>query len=164
VKVWYNREDKKNMPNYNFKKDLSVAKETEKEVAKLLQERYGLNILSFEETNRYDILTEKNEKQLTFEIKEDFLCEKTGNVGLEFECRGKPSGIQTSQADYHIYKLHTADCGIQYVLHKTSVLKDMIETHMYFRIVNGGDKGSNSMNYLFKYNVFVSTGKIIFAS
>src|SRR3989304_8306710 len=102
------------MPNYNFKKDLSVAKETEKEVAKLLEERYGLNIVSFEETNRYDILTEKYEKPYTFEVKEDFLCEKTGNVGLEFECRGKPSGIQTSQADYHIYKLHTADCGIQY--------------------------------------------------
>lgn len=148
------------MPFYNFKQDLEVAKTTESEVALLLTDVLDAKILSFEKTNKYDILALIGDKEITFEVKEDFLCEYTGNVGLEFECRGKPSGIQTSEADYYIYKLHTTN-GIQYVMHSTSVLKQMIIYKTYFKIVNGGDKNSNSMNYLFKYAVFVSTGKFL---
>jgi len=149
------------MPHYNFKEDLPIAIETEKQVAQILVELYKAKIIEFEHTNKYDILAEINGKNCTFEVKEDFICETTGNVGLEYECRGKASGIQTSIADYYIYKLHTKYFGIQYVLHKTSALKKMIDENRYFRIVNGGDAGSNSMNYLFKYDVFVKSGRIL---
>jgi hypothetical protein len=149
------------MPNYDFKKDLPIARNTEKEIATLLEKQYGAKILSFEDTNKYDILVLIKGKKIKIEIKEDFTGETTGNVGLEFSCRGKPSGIEVSEADYYIYKLHTMDYGIQYVLHSTAALKKMIANGEYFRIVNGGDKGSNSMNYLFKYNMFVRTGKIL---
>ena len=37
----------------------------------------------------------------------------------------------------------------------------MIKEKKYFRIVNGGDEGSNSMNYLFKYSVFKKNSKIL---
>ena len=147
------------MPNYNFRKDLPIAKETEKEVAGLIEKVYGAEIIGFENTNKYDFSARINGKEYTFEVKEDFTCEKTGNIGLEFGCRGKPSGIETSQADFYIYKIHTKDFGIQYVIHKVDTLKTLIENKAYFRIVNGGDIGSNSMNYLFKYDVFVNSGK-----
>ena len=147
------------MPNYDFKKDLPVAKQTEKEVAEILKKNYKAVILGFNDDNKYDILTEIEDEEKTFEVKEDFLCEFTGNVGLEFECRGKISGIQTSKADYYLYKLHTKN-GIQYVVQDTSALKEKIKNKEYFRIVNGGDKGSNSMNYLFKYDVFVRDAEI----
>jgi hypothetical protein len=150
------------MPFYNYKKDLPVAQETQKEVAALLQKRYNAEILEYDNnTNEYDILALIKGKRHTFEVKEDFTGEKTGNVGLEFECRGKPSGIQVSKADFHIYKLHTMENGIQFVLHTTKGLRRMVSNCEYFRIVNGGDEGSNSMNYLFKYNIFIRTGKII---
>jgi hypothetical protein len=97
---------------------------------------------------------------VTIEVKEDFTCEKTGNVGMEYSCRGKPSGISVSKAEYYIYKLHTKD-GIVYVMHKTGILKNMIEEKKYFTTVNGGDKGSDSLNYLFKYNQFIKTGQIL---
>lgn len=148
------------MPYYNFTKDLPVAKATEVETAGILTKVYKAEILDYEDTNAYDILARINDALVTFEVKEDFLCEFTGNVGLEFECRGKPSGIQTSQADYYIYKLHT-NHGIEFVMFKTSTLKTMIDERRYFRVVNGGDKGSNSMNYLFKYDIFVRAGRII---
>jgi len=149
------------MPNYDFKKDLPIAVETEKEVAKILEEKYNANILEFSHTNKYDILAEIKNKKYTFEVKEDFTCEKTGNVGLEFRCRGKPSGIQTSQADFYIYKIHAQDGSIGFYLSKTSTLKKMIDDKKYFRIVNGGDVGSNSMNYLFKYETFINNAKLI---
>jgi len=149
------------MVNYNFKKDILVAHRTEKEIALYLENRYGAKIISFENTNKYDIKAEIRNRTITFEVKEDFICKTTGNVGVEFKCRGKDSGISVSLADYYIYKLHTSSYGIQYVLHKTDVLKDMINNRLYSRIVNGGDKGSNSMNYLFKYDAFVKTGNIL---
>lgn len=149
------------MPNYNFRKDLPIAKETEKEIALMLEKEYNAEILEFENTNKYDIKACIKGEEVTFEVKEDFTCERTGNIGLEFGCRGKPSGIETSQADFYIYKIHTKDYGIKYVIHKVSEIKRMIADKEYFRIVNGGDIGSNSMNYLFKYDTFIKTGTIL---
>lgn len=148
------------MPYYDFKKDFPIARKTEKEVAHILEKLYGAKILEFGRTNKYDILAYINGRDVSIEVKEDFLCEYTGNVGLEYECRGKPSGIQTSESEYYIYKVHTKG-GIKFILHKTSILKDMIRNKDYFRVVNGGDEGSNSMNYLFKYDVFEKTGTVL---
>jgi hypothetical protein len=150
------------MPNYNFVEDLPAAKATEKEVASGLAKVYGVTILDNEnKDNKYDILALYKGSHIKFEVKEDFICERTGNVGLEFSCRGKPSGIQVSEADYYIYKLHTAS-GIQFWIHKTDALKKMIADNLFFRIVNGGDPGSDSMNYLFKYCIFIRTGKRLY--
>jgi len=149
------------MPNYNYKQDKPIADETEKQVAEILRTTYNAVILDYCHTNAYDIRARVNNKEFTFEVKEDFTCERTGNVGIEFECRGKPSGINVSKADYYIYKIHTGS-GIKIYLFKTSQLKNMIENELYFRIVNGGDVGSGSMNYLFKYDTFSRYGKCIF--
>jgi hypothetical protein len=148
------------MANYDFKKDLPVAKETEKEVAQILINAYSANILKFEHTSEYDILARIKDTDYKFEVKEDFMSWKTGNVALEFECRGKPSGIQTSEADFYVYKIHGTN-GIHFYLFRTSALKKMVSEKEYFRVVSGGDKGSNSMNYLFKYETFVKYGKFI---
>jgi hypothetical protein len=149
------------MPHYDFKKDFPIAKETEREVAGYLNALYNAEILEFGNTNKYDIRARIKGKEYTFEVKEDFIGERTGNVGLEYSCRGKPSGIETSQADYYIYKLHTQLNGIQIFMCRTTALKRSILEHKYIRTVNGGDPGSNSLNYLFKYNTFVKVGRIL---
>ena len=148
------------MANYNFRKDLALSEISQAEVAELLEQKYKAEILEYNRTYRYDILTKINEKEYKFEVKEDFICEKSNNVGLEYECRGKLSGINTTEADFYVYKLHT-NHGIEFIMHNTNALKKMIEEKKYFRIVNGGDKGSNSMNYLFKYKEFVKTGLVL---
>lgn len=149
------------MANYNYNTDKPIADNTEKEVADILRVIYNAVILEYGHTNAYDIKTKVNGKIFTFEVKEDFTCERTGNVGLEFECRGKPSGIGVSKADFYIYKIHSKH-GIKFYLYKTSQLKNMIANKYYFRIVNGGDVGSNSMNYLFEYDTFTRYGKCIY--
>lgn len=45
------------------------------------------------------------EALLKAEIKRDYRAGETGNVYIEFESRGKPSGISTTKADYHIFLL-----------------------------------------------------------
>lgn len=142
------------MPHYDFKKDLPVAQKTEKEISNMLFEKYGWKTLHMSGSKGYDLYLQKGNSRRLVEVKEDFSCEKTGNVGLEFECRGKPSGIRTTKASHYIYKVHTKDNGIVYLLLRKEILLKMIKNKKFHRVVSGGDKGSNSMNFLFTYDVF----------
>lgn len=72
--------------NYNsdFKFDLQVGQIAEREIA--------------------DIFSSKK-----IEVKTDFMAQETGNVAIEFQSRGKPSGIAVTQADYYAYCLPRAN-------------------------------------------------------
>ena len=49
-------------------------------------------------------------KKTYFEVKSEKLAAITGNLCIEYEYKGKPSGIDATKADYHIhYVLHTDD-------------------------------------------------------
>lgn len=54
----------------------------------------------------FDLLFKKDNKEVKIEVKQDFSCFLTGNVGVEYHCRGKQSGIMASKADLYVYKLH----------------------------------------------------------
>ncbi len=43
------------------------------------------------------------------EVKTDFMAHETGNIALEYESRGKPSGIAITEADYYAYCLPFAN-------------------------------------------------------
>jgi len=149
------------MPSYyDFDKDLPIAQSAEKEVAALLRSAYNANILEFRHDNKYDIKAKIGNKTFTFEVKQDFTCAHTGNVGVEFECRGRKSGISVSKSDYYVYIIHRPDGKKVFIL-PTKNIKNMIARKEYSRIVSGGDRGSNSMNYLFTYETFISHGKQI---
>ncbi len=145
-----------------FEKDFLVARRTEKEISDMLFRHYGVKTLHVCRNKDYDLrVKNKNGEIYNVEIKEDFTCKKTFNVGLEFECRGKPSGIQTTKATYYIYKIHL-DSGIVYRLIHVDNLRFMIQNKLYKRIVNGGDAGSDSMNYLFPVSEFLRISTPIF--
>lgn len=151
------------MPNYDFRKDHKVALKTEEEVAQLLMKNNGHKIqkIQMNNDNRYDLLVlKKDGGVITIEIKEDFTCERTGNVGLEFECRGRASGIAVSKADLYLYKIHQPNGDVGYYIIETSELKRLIREKKYFKIVTGGDEGSNSKNYLFKLSVFQENSEL----
>lgn len=137
-----------------FKKDLAKANITEKEVAKLVEKAMKVNVVAFNNDYKYDIVCEDSVgNKFTVEIKEDFTCARTGNVGLEYSCRGKDSGITRTEADFYVYRCHLATGGVINLLMSTHDLKALVSSKKYFRTVNGGDPGSNSLNYLFKLNV-----------
>lgn len=142
----------------NFLRDLSVARKTEEHIARKLEENYGLVLAAeINQDNKYDIAVKNSDGKIIFiEVKEDFTCRRTGNVVLEF-CRGKPSGIETTQSHFYIYKLHEPTGVTSYWAVQTKKLKEAIENEQYFRIVNGGDN-KTAKNYLFKLHVFKSLG------
>ena len=101
--------------NSDFRHDLKLAQETENAFAEIL----GPNT--------------------TIEIKDDLQASQTGNIFIEFESRGKPSGIATTEADY--WAIHID--GIWITL-RTDKLKG-IARKMYklFGTTLGGDSNTS---------------------
>ena len=94
-----------------FRKDLSYGKKDEKLVMKSME---------------------------NFELKTDRMAHKTRNVYVEFQSRGKNSGIRTSKSDTWIFKIvsngdkHLFSIQIPLTRLKNLVSKD-------YRVVPGGD-------------------------
>ena len=157
------------MPNYDFNVDLPIAKKTEKQIAKFLVEKQGMSFIGTSDTlpnvkrSDFDIRMKfnANDKVVDIEIKEDFTCERTGNVGVESESWGRPSGISISKAHFYLYKIHMPNGKIGAYIIPTSKLKTMIAERKYFREVVGGDPGSDSRNYLFKLDVIKENFKFL---
>lgn len=143
------------MPNYDFKKDYPIAEKTEAQMAEFLCKKMdGLRFIEFCDNSDYDLkFNVRNRYDTTVEVKEDFTCRKTGNIGVETESWGRRSGIAVSKADYYLYKVHRPDNKIGVYIIETDKLKQMIKNKLWHREVIGGDVGSNSKNYLFKLNV-----------
>lgn len=55
------------------------------------------------------------------EVKADLKAKKTGNLFIEYESRGEPSGIATSQADYWCF-----DIGHLFIIIETETLKSIV--------------------------------------
>jgi hypothetical protein len=149
------------MPHYSFRKDHKIARKTERQIADYLVAK-GYEFIDECNNADYDIrMRTPSGDVITIEIKEDFSCQRTGNVGLEYHCRGKPSGISVSKADFYLYKVHEPNGEKNMYIIKTSELKEMVENKLWFREVNGGDPGSNSLNYLFKLGVIKNRFKVL---
>jgi hypothetical protein len=132
--------------HYNFIADLLAAKEKELELARLLKSRGKTKSVELNNDKRYDLLLHlKNGSTQTIELKHDMLCEKTGNIGVEFSSWGKPSGIQATKADFWCFALYDG-----FWIIPTDRLSALIEDFAFFRVASGGDKGSDTQMYLFK--------------
>lgn len=97
----------------------------------------------------YDFIVSKGDENLKIEVKADRLAHKTGNICIEYECNGKPSGIETTKADNYIYYIVNSNT---YNI-PVKVIKEYIKNRKYIRVVKGGDRYASNM-YLFKINLF----------
>lgn len=157
------------MPNYDFNKDLPIAKKTEMQIAKFLVENQDMTLIGTSDTlpnvkrSDFDVRMKfnKSEKVVDIEIKEDFTCARSRNIGVECESWGRPSGIEVSKADFYLYKVHQPDGKKGVYIIQTNKLKEMIANELYHQVVVGGDKGSYSKNYLFRLDVVKENFKFL---
>ena len=112
--------------------------------------RYDLQIGQNYETSLYELLGKK------IEVKRDFKCLDTGNIFIEYESRGKKSGIATSEAEWWCYWLSEHHL----ILIELSVLKTICRTFLNTnRDVKGGDLNSSKgillpLKILFENTIF----------
>ena len=73
-----------------------------------------------------------------FELKTDRMAHKTGNVYVEFQSRGKDSGIRTSKSDTWIFKIVSKGDRHLFSIHiPLTRLKKLVSKD--YRVVLGGD-------------------------
>jgi hypothetical protein len=122
--------------NYNFRKDIKDGVDFEIEVSLELSKKMPGYLFRSNNTIGYDI-----DLGLTkLEVKNDIMASRTGNIAIEYECRGKPSGIDATIADWWVQGINNVPRFI-----RLSVLRILCSTG---RTVIGGDKGSNTKMYL----------------
>ena len=158
------REVSENKGKYvnNFKLALEMGENGEKIVRKFL-ENLGYIFLSKCEDISHDYRFLKNGKEYVFEIKtdvahmrEDKLTKEirdTGNIAIEYESRGKNSGIAATKADFFVtYYPHLNEIW----LIKTEKLKNLIRENKETikKVENAGDSNSNTKLFLIKRDKF----------
>jgi hypothetical protein len=56
---------------------------------------------------------------------ETWQWEQTGNICIEYQCDGKPSGIATTEADYWVHELRREDRTLGYLMFPIDRLKEL---------------------------------------
>ncbi|MDC0511022.1 hypothetical protein OAN77_00110 [bacterium] len=88
-----------------------------------------------------EMLTDKK-----IEVKsEKDMWQKTGNICIEYESWGKPSGIKATEADYWFHNLCVGDNEFCTLVFKTDVLRTIVDKLDTFKTVAGGDHKASKM-------------------
>ncbi|ASE99899.1 hypothetical protein [uncultured virus] len=85
--------------------------------------------------------------------------QKTGNIAIEYESYGKPSGINATEADYWFHNLCIEDDVFCTLVFSVDNLKKLIDKLDYKRSVSGGDHNASRM-YLLKLDKLFSSDVI----
>lgn len=135
------------MANLHFKSDLILGNEGEKTLIDFLTKNNGI-YLNSNNDNQYDIKMLIKGQERTYEIKTDVKCAPafdTGNLFIEFESRGKLSGISVTKADWFVtYFKYLKE--IWFI--KSEDLRLLIKENSFPVFRNAGDIGSATHGYL----------------
>ena len=115
-----------------FDIDLEYGKVREQQVADMLQDK------------KIEVKSERD------------VWQKTGNIAIEYECYGKPSGINATESDYWFHNLCIGDETFATLVFDTASLKRIIENLDTKRSVSGGDNNASRMYLLNLQKLFSS--------
>jgi len=132
---------------YRFKKDVKYGEYGET-IIKGFLESQGMVFHSVNRDYRYDLkmFYPATNKFYTYEIKTDFY-ENTGNILIEFESRGKKTGITITEADYFLTFFYKQGEIWNISTDKLKFLINYLNPG-FFKM--SGDKGSNTKLFCFK--------------
>jgi hypothetical protein len=128
----------------DFNKDLIKGNAGEKIIVMYLICQ-GMNYISLNDDFRYDIkmFSEKNNREMLFEVKTDVYPEDTGNMAIEIRFKKNPSGISHTEAEWFVYYYRDLPFNNLWMI-KVDKLKELIKNNN-FQIIMGGD---NNMSQL----------------
>jgi hypothetical protein len=115
-----------------FDIDLEYGKVREKQVADMLQGK------------KIEVKSERD------------VWQKTGNIAIEYESYGKPSGINATESDYWFHNLCIGEDTFATIVFDTKSLKRIIDNLDYKRSVSGGDNNASRMYLLNLQKLFSS--------
>ena len=84
------------------------------------------------------------------------IWQTSGNIAVEYESYGKPSGINSTESDYWFHNLCIGDETFATIVFETKNLKKIIDNLDYKRSVKGGDNNASRMYLLNIQRLFSS--------
>lgn len=75
------------------------------------------------------------------------MWKQTGNIVIEFESRGRPSGIASTEAEYWFHNLAVGEDIVMTLVFPTKTLRNYI-TNTRPRMVRGGDNNTSRLYLL----------------
>ena len=84
------------------------------------------------------------------------IWQKSGNIAIEYECYGKPSGIKATESDYWFHNLCINDETYATLVFRTDFLRRIIDSLDYVKSVKGGDNMAARMYLLNIQRLFSS--------
>jgi hypothetical protein len=82
--------------------------------------------------------------------------QRTGNIAIEYESYGKPSGINATEADYWFHNLCIGDTTFATLVFEVDNLKKIINNLDKKKSVRGGDHNASKMYLLNLQKLFSS--------
>lgn len=139
----YTKPTNENINIMGFITDLAVGKEAEEQLVQTLSSTYPHfsdfqynTSTDLQQLKKYDFTFTGNTGSYSVEVKHDVKSSTTGNFAFEYLYKNKPSGINSTEADFFAIK-----SGDQFYVFKTSELKKrLLETPHNWRktdIING---------------------------
>jgi len=84
------------------------------------------------------------------------MWQRTGNIAIEYESYGKPSGIDATESDYWFHNLCVGEDTFCTLVFNTESLKKIIKNLDYKKSVSGGDHNASRMYLLNLQKLFSS--------
>ena len=141
------------MANLDFRSDLKLGNDGEEDVVKHLVSK-GCVYVNSNNDNRFDRQLIVKGVLTSYEIKTDVKCAPlfdTGNIFIEYESRGKASGIVVTEADWFVtYFKYLNEAWFI----KSDKLKRLINENDFPTFKDAGDIGSATHGYLIKRKDF----------
>ena len=120
-----------------FDIDLQYGKVREKNVASMLQDK------------KIEVKSERD------------MWQRTGNIAIEYQSYGKPSGIDATTSDYWFHNLCVGEETFATLVFKTDSLRKIIKNLDKKKSVSGGDNNASRM-YLLNIQKLFSSDHISF--
>lgn len=128
-------------------KSIKAGKIAEDMVAKIMESSGFICKPSPPKTQEFDILCESNSVSFSIEVKYDIMCERTGNIAIEYwnSKSNKPSGINATKATFWCHVI--GGSNEVWINTVENVKKILIEKKPLRTICSGGDKNSDMLLY-----------------
>jgi len=114
--------------------------------------------LTYGEIREEKIASMLTDKKVEVKSERD-IWQNTGNICIEYESWGKPSGIRATESDYWFHNLCIGDDEYCTLVFKTDTLKKIVDKLDTFKTVSGGDSNASRM-YLVNLQKLFSTDVI----
>jgi hypothetical protein len=111
--------------------------------------------LEYGQVREDEVASMLQDKKIEVKSERD-VWQRTGNIAIEYQSWGKPSGIAATEADYWFHNLCVGDDIYATIVFRVDILKKIIDNLDSVRSVSGGDGNASRMYLLNLQKIFTT--------